>query len=630
MNTTPRELPFRIRIASADPELRPGLDEIVRAFPWRFSTEPDAVPVNFHAGPSTDGPALRLRREPDGGWRIDHTRPAGAFRALGILMGWQEAGGASPELEERTPFRSLGVMLDASRNGVPRVATVQRLLRHFALTGINWLLLYMEDVYTIPEEPHFGYCRGRYTHDELVAIDRYAARFGIEVVPCIQTLGHLEQILRWPRFRPLRDTGGVLCARDPEVEKLIAKMIDAASAPFRSKRIHVGMDEAHGVGTGAYRRRHGYEPPFETLVRHLDHVAGLCRERGLHPLIWSDMFFRLGSRDNEYYDLDAKIPPGVAERIPANVDLVYWDYYHTDPAFYDEWIRRHRALGAEPVFAGGIWTWNRFWATLPTSFATLRAGVGSARRAGLKDAFAALWGDDGMECNLLSALPAAQYFADLAYGSDLPLDRQCRGSCDLDSDAWIRASDIDPEPTRQTNPGKWLLWHDPLLNFLRAHLSPGLPEHYARLAVDCAGAAARGTELDAHLRVPARLASILAKKPRLHLTLGEAARAKDAAALREIADGLPALRDEIRELWRLHRGLWHELYKPFGWETIERRYGGLLLRLETLGDKLDAFLADPTTDIADLSNEPMPVYNEEGYVPIPINHAAAASPSVIA
>jgi hypothetical protein len=41
-----------------------------------------------------------------------------------------------------------------------------------------------------------GHGRGRYTPAELRAIDAAAADWGLEVVACIQTLGHLEQVLQ--------------------------------------------------------------------------------------------------------------------------------------------------------------------------------------------------------------------------------------------------------------------------------------------------------------------------------------------------------------------------------------------------------------------------------------------------
>lgn len=54
--------------------------------------------------------------------------------------------------------------------------------------------LAQEDMFEMVGQPMFGYKRGRYTLDELREIDQRAAAFGLEVIPCIQTLGHLEQV----------------------------------------------------------------------------------------------------------------------------------------------------------------------------------------------------------------------------------------------------------------------------------------------------------------------------------------------------------------------------------------------------------------------------------------------------
>ena len=47
-------------------------------------------------------------------------------------------------------------------------------------------------------------------------------------------------------------------------------------------------------------------------------------------MIWSDMYFRIADRENHGYYHDLPIPAEVAAKIPRDVQLVYWDYYHED------------------------------------------------------------------------------------------------------------------------------------------------------------------------------------------------------------------------------------------------------------------------------------------------------------
>jgi hypothetical protein len=505
--------------------------------------------------------------------------------------------------------------------------------------GLNMAILYAEDTYEVPGEPFFGYLRGRYTQKEMRELDRYAAALGIEMFPCIQALAHLEQILQWPAYAQVADTANVLLADDKATYALLDKMIAAASAPFRSRRIHLGMDEAHGIGTGRYKKLHGETNAFDILNRHLAKVRDLCRRRGLKPMIWSDMYFRIGSKTNNYYDPKTVIPPAVVRRIPKDVQLVYWDYYHDKAAFYRDWIRRHRKLGSEPLMAGGLWTWNHFWAALPYAFKVTRACLEACRQTGLQEVFMTIWGDDGNECDMFSALPAFQFFAEMSYARNPTEERLRRGflgSCNADFDDWVRASDVDylssikGVEVSPANPGKWLLWQDPLLALADPHIADkkAFARHYARLAPELFKAARRSPE-SARLLLPAQLAKVLALKADLRDTLARAYRAGDRKQLAALARRrLPALLEAVEELWRCHRARWLANNKPFGLEVLENRYGGLRIRLESLGLRLEDYLAGRVDAIPELEVK-LETFAGRPATQLGFNYKRLATPSTI-
>lgn len=118
------------------------------------------------------------------------------FRGLGLLL-QHIVHSETFELRETQQFDTIGPMFDLSRNAVLTVESFKLMLNKMALMGLNTVMLYMEDTYTIEGEPYFGYMRGRYTHSELKEIDDYADQFGIEAFPSIQTLAHLEEFLKW-------------------------------------------------------------------------------------------------------------------------------------------------------------------------------------------------------------------------------------------------------------------------------------------------------------------------------------------------------------------------------------------------------------------------------------------------
>ncbi|KAJ1645718.1 hypothetical protein LPJ64_002735 [Coemansia asiatica] len=568
---------------------------------------------------------------------VRYRRPIDAFRALGQVLTAARAAEISGtestaelSIAETAQFETLALMIDCSRNGVLSVSSICAMLRNMALMGYNMLQLYTEDTYKVPDEPFFGYLRGGYTQDELRAVDDYAFNMGIEVVACIQTLGHLGQMLQWPRYAGLRDTNEVILSRMPETYEFLEKLIRTVSMPLRSRRIHIGMDEAYGVGEGRFRALFGAQEGTAIFVEHLARVHAICGQLGLRPMIWSDMLFCLAAKSNALYAYyDQSNNPAEAfkkvEGIPQDIDLVFWDYYHTQPEIYVRKIQQHRELGCDsPWMAGGAWTWSRLWCYLPFSFESNRASLVAAKSpAGRTSSFMlTIWGDEGNECDFFSALPVILYAGNHAYTDRTEIDatfmeNSFAAICGGSLGDWMQASRLDEIPqedkmmdlraTLPSNMSKWILWEDPMLSFMSPQYAAlDLEMHFTQIAdrlLECAlsssnsgrtaapgSAAAVRYPLNRLLRLPGLLARVLSLKSHLRDKLVVPYRADNRAALLQVAETrLRPLIEAQRELWLYHRSRWHRIYKPFGWETLELRYGGLTARLQTMYDRIVAY-----------------------------------------
>lgn len=189
-------------------------------------------------------------------------------------------------------MKRIGFMADCSRDAVPTVQTLKTLIGYMSAMGYTYLELYTEDTYTIEGEPYFGYLRGRYTPEEIRELDGYAAERGIELVPCIQTLAHLQQIFRWPRFDAVNDGNGALLPDDEETYALIDKMFAALAGMYRSRRVNIGCDEAFLTGTGRYLEKFGYRDRFQIINCHVKRVAEIAARYGFHCSLWGDMYYR--------------------------------------------------------------------------------------------------------------------------------------------------------------------------------------------------------------------------------------------------------------------------------------------------------------------------------------------------
>ncbi|MEG1875603.1 MAG: beta-N-acetylhexosaminidase, partial [Angelakisella sp.] len=364
---------------------------------------------------SDGGDGIRLVFE-SGGCHITLAKPALLWRAL-MLLQQQAVADRYTDLVQTACYTDLGLMVDCSRNAVLKLPAFQRLVITLAKMGYTVLQLYMEDTFELPQYPYFGYRRGRYSQGELQEMDAFAALFGIELIPAVQTLAHLGQALKWDAFREIVDCGDIMLAEDERTYTLLDSIFSTMSQCFTSRRINIGMDEAHMVGLGKYLDQHGYQPRIDVMLRHFTRVHALAVKYGFQPMLWSDMFFRLAS-GGDYYVPDCVIDPKIKQMIPQDTTLIYWDYYSTNAGIYDRMLDSHAKMSEHTIFAGGAWKWTGFNPNNQFSMKIADLAHGSCKAHGIKEVLVTAWGDNGGECSIFAILPALQYWAELCYADD--------------------------------------------------------------------------------------------------------------------------------------------------------------------------------------------------------------------
>ena len=501
---------------------------------------------------------------------------------LSLLMDGERLTVEAPDISELHQTRhiaSCGMMLDMSRGGVMTVEAVKGMIDAHAALGLNLMMLYTEDTYTVPEAPYLGYLRGRYTEKELREMDDYAAESGVELVPCVQTLAHLEQFLQWDVNRDIKDNDCVLMIDEPKTYAWIRAALTALRRCFRTNRIHIGMDEAHGVGLGEYYQKHGAVNRFELLNRHLNRVVDICKELGFKPIMWSDMFYRLGSKNNDYYDTDAVVPESAIAQIP-DVALCYWDYYHTDEQFYAGMLEGHRKMGKEVVFAGGIWTWSGILPHVRKTNATMYPALRACLKTGIGTVLATLWGDDGCETDYRLALNQLPIYSEHVWlGEDCThaeVERMGERLTGL-SEACFNAMGAFYADDEDRRPGKGLFYCDPLYP-----LTEGLWDLTGYREGLEEGIKTLERHLDDSRCEYAWLAMRIAlEKLNWVNELRPAYLRGDKAVVLTMAnEKLPAMRELYVKMMSVWREQWESGRKRNGWETICARLGAVIARLD--------------------------------------------------
>ena len=511
-----------------------------------------------------------------------------------------------------------GVMVDCSRNAVMNKKSLKEFILLLSEMGYDTLMLYTEDTYEIPSEPCFGHQRGRYSQADLKELDAFCRDRGIELVPCIQTLAHLNTMFSWHGvYGGVRDCDDILLAGEEKTYELIRKMFASLAASFTSRKIHIGMDEAYKVGLGRYLSLNGYERRFDIINRHLHRVCEIAAEFGFEPMIWSDMFCKLALGNDDYYKVsDPEEIKKVAD-LPENVSLVYWDYYSDDQSRYEQLIRVNQAFGRRVVFAGGAWTWRGF---LPDNRIALRVtepALKACAATGVEDVIITLWGDDGGECSRFSVLPSLLAAAQAAGRAP---EGGLSGALSEAVGAALLLSEEMNHPTGGRdlggqNPPKYLLYNDPFTGRLNHAVPEGTNAFYAELLPRLKEAVVSALEacpdcetLSGYFAAAEALCDVLSVKSELSGRTKKAYLSGDREALKKIAEEeYPAAQEKLGAFHDAFMRWWMSENRPQGFDVQDIRMGGLMMRLQTCRERLLAWCGGMLENIPELEEEELNV-----------------------
>ncbi len=554
----------------------------------------------------------------DGCAEIRYNSISTAARGIGKVLGELSQDSLPVDLDfiEEAPFSTFGILIDCSRNATIKVEFFKKYLCQLALMGYNMAMLYTKDAYELPGEDFFGYLRGRYSIPDLQEIDAYAATLGIEMIGSIQALGHLEPTLQWPAYRQVKDTPSVILTSEEKSYTLLRKMLEFWSTAFKSRRIHLGMDETHDLGRGVYMDKNGYRRGYDIFNDHLKKVTADCTDLGLKPIIWSDMYFRMGSKTGDYYDETSVIPPDIKYDIPESVELNYWDYYHENEAFYREWIRRHREdLGFEPLMASGIWSWDAFWHNHQQTVDTAVPCIDACIKEGIKDFFFTVWADDGAFCNLESILAGACSMAEKVFSlshemNETAVEKRFNAICRSDYTAHKQMSAMTVRNNKCSRKGidaRGILWDDPLLQIYRKNQLGGNSDwskdtinHFREIATQVADVPDTDRGCFGYGKT---LLTMLITKLELMDQLDAAYQAKDAALLETVAGKLPELIAEYDLFITMFRSYQYERFNPQGFEILQIRLGGQKERIREVVLRIGELLAGEIFVIPELEEK---------------------------
>ncbi|HEX2945614.1 MAG TPA: family 20 glycosylhydrolase [Clostridia bacterium] len=344
--------------------------------------------------------------------------------AAGLLYGVQTLRqiirGSAPaiqcmEIEDRPDFEYRGFYHDITRGRVPKLTTLMELADRLSFYKINQLQLYIEHTFAFRTHSEIWSDSDPLTAEDILVLDEYCKKRGIELVPSISTFGHLYHALVSRSFGRLNEYEKLpekpftwvermrhytLDASNPQSLQFVRDMIDEYLPLFTSDKFNIGCDETFDLGNGRNK------PLAESMGRgklylyFVREIVNYVKSQKKKVMMWGDILLKY---------------PEVLKDLPEGVILLNWNY---DPNAAEDGIRAIAEAGFEQYACPGVQGWNRLINDMDAANRNIAAMVSHGLKYAAKGILNTDWGDFGHINLLAGSMPGAIFGAGLSWNGD--------------------------------------------------------------------------------------------------------------------------------------------------------------------------------------------------------------------
>ncbi|KAK2717605.1 hexosaminidase D-like [Artemia franciscana] len=176
----------------------------------------------------------------------------------------------------------------------PKVSYLEQVFQIISKLGATHVLLEYEDMFPYANDLSIIKAKNAYSLNEIKSMLSAAGSYNLEVIPLVQTFGHLELALKLKEFSHLREVDEspqAICPSKNSSLDFVTDLIEQIIAVHQSSKfIHIGCDEVFYLGECNICKTKNRNSLF---LQHIVKIAQFVRNKGFIPIVWHDMMIHM-------------------------------------------------------------------------------------------------------------------------------------------------------------------------------------------------------------------------------------------------------------------------------------------------------------------------------------------------
>ncbi len=305
----------------------------------------------------------------------------------------KQTGASIPALRvhDFPDMRHRAYYLDQTRGRVLHMDELKKFVDKLAFYRYNELQIYIEHTYAFRHIEELWDDESCFTPEEIMELDDYCVKKGIELIPSLSCFGHLYKLLRIKRFQRFCERGEdnneysfldrmgrhIVAVIEPEAQELIKSMLAEYMPLFRSKKVNICCDETFDLCEGKSKELLKDRSKKEIYI---EYVKGLCdfvKSQGRTPMIWGDVI----AGDTHLF-----------KHLPEDTICLSWGYGTNEK---DTFIRSLAERGICQYVCPGVSGWNHLINRIENCFINIRSMCEYGHTYNTMGIMVTDWGDYG-------------------------------------------------------------------------------------------------------------------------------------------------------------------------------------------------------------------------------------------